>query len=95
MFKIEETPKAPTGEKLLRLEFMVTIERLKSGQYFDVPYSFEGMGKKRVVSCVFNYLGQYRKTVPEEAAIYYRVNNTKKEKGGYSRISMYEFDVDR
>ena len=91
MFKIEETPKVPKGERLLRLEFLATVKLLKAGQYFDVPYDFEGMGKRRVVSCVFNYLNQHRKTVPEKTAIYYQVRNSKKEQDGYSGVTMYEY----
>jgi hypothetical protein len=90
MFKIEEAPKPPTKESILRAEFMETIEQLKSGQYFDVPYDYEGLGKENVVRCVHNYLGQFRKTVPEGAVVYYRTKNCKEEKGGYSRVTMYE-----
>ena len=91
MFKIEEAPNPLSKESMLRVEFMETIEQLKHGQHFDVPYDYEGLGKANVLRCVHNYVVQFRKTVPKEAVIYYKVKNCKEEKGGYSRISMYEY----
>ena len=91
MFTIENNPKPPTVESILRAEFMETIEQLKNGQHFDVPYDYEGLGKTKVVNCINNYVSQFRKTVPEGAAIHYKMKNCKEEKGGYSRITMYQY----
>jgi hypothetical protein len=92
MFTIQDHPKPPTKEAMLRVEFMETVNQLKAGQYFDVPYNFEGMGKADVVKCVHNYLGQFRKALPEGKAVHYTMKNCKKERGGYSRIAMYSYE---
>ena len=91
MFKIEDHPKPPTKEAMLRVKFMETISQLEAGQYFDVPYTYEGMGKANVVKCVHNYLGQFRKAIPEGEKVWYTMKNTKQENGGYSRISMHSY----
>jgi len=91
MFTIENSPKPPTVESILRAEFMETIEELTAGQHFDVPFDYEGMGKAKVVKCVHNYIGQFRKRIPKGKAVHYRMKSCKEEKGGYSRITMYQY----
>ena len=65
---------------------------LKVGQHFDVPYDYEGLGKVRVVSCVNNYVSQFRIGQGKDCPFTYKVTNCKKEKGGYSRVSMHKAD---
>ena len=90
MFKIEDSPKPPSKESLLRIEVMETMTALKAGQHFDVPYDYEGLGKVRVVSCVNNYVSQFRIGQGKNCPFIYKVTNCKKEKGGYSRVSMHK-----
>jgi len=92
MFKIEDSPKPPSKESLLRIEVMETMTALKAGQHFDVPYDYEGLGKVRVVSCVNNYVSQFRIGQGKNCPFTYKVINCKKEKGGYSRVSMHKAD---
>ena len=92
MFNIEDSPKPPSKESLLRIEVMETITALKVGQHFDVPYDYEGLGKARVVSCVNNYVSQFRIMQGKDCPFTYKVTNCKKEKGGYSRVSMHKAD---
>ena len=92
MFKIEDSPKPPSKESLLRIEVMETIAALKPGQYFDVPYNYEGLNKVRVVSCVNNYVSQHRIAQGKTCPFIYKVVNCKSKKYGYSRVSMHKAD---